>query len=36
LLAPIVAHACFNAFNFISGIYGEQLNSAFRQILNRS
>ena len=36
LLAPIVAHACFNAFNFISGIYGEQLSEAVRQLLNRA
>jgi membrane protease YdiL (CAAX protease family) len=36
LLAPIIAHACFNAFNFVSGIYGEQLSGAFHQIFNRS
>jgi membrane protease YdiL (CAAX protease family) len=36
LLAPIIAHACFNAFNFISGIFGEQLNAAFQQLFNRS
>jgi len=35
LLAPIIAHACFNAYNFISGIYGEQLSAAFREIFNR-
>ena len=35
LLAPIVAHACFNAFNFISGIYGDQLNSALRQLFHQ-
>jgi membrane protease YdiL (CAAX protease family) len=36
LLAPIVAHACFNAFNFISGIYGEKISDALNQLLNRS
>jgi len=35
LLAPIVAHACFNAFNFAYGIYGEQLSNALQQILHR-
>ena len=35
LLAPILAHACFNAFNFLSGIYGEQLNTAFQQFFRR-
>lgn len=36
LLAPIVAHACFNAFNFLSGIYAEQFTNAFHQLFNRS
>jgi len=36
LLAPIMAHACFNAFNFLSGIFGEQLNAAYQQLFNRS
>jgi membrane protease YdiL (CAAX protease family) len=36
LVAPIVAHACFNAFNFLSGIYGEQLGESFRRLFNQS
>jgi len=35
LLAPIVAHACFNAFNFISGIYGDQITEMLQRLMNR-
>jgi membrane protease YdiL (CAAX protease family) len=35
LLAPILAHAGFNAFNFLTGILGDQLVSWVQQLLNR-
>lgn len=31
LVAPIIAHACFNALNFLKGVFEEQLNALSQQ-----